>query len=262
MPRILLLSVLLATGHLFAQTSEADLKARLVDKPLYLRGEWEADKLKFDASGQLLGSSKTLPFTLSGMDVQKIKLDDKGLALEGKRVGIEFHWDQLTRVAIKSESIRMHIDRPADGDYAHALDQVFATLPELEHTLPVYWQTYAQEHFVPASPTKVKDALGSSDSLPPPRKIGGNVSPPRVLAMPQPSYDRQAKSEQISGKVLVYLQVDQEGNPDNIRILHPLGFGLDEMAVDTVSRYKFAPATENGTPVRVEMNVEVNFLIM
>jgi TonB family protein len=259
MPRILLLLVLLATGPLFAQTSEADLKTRLVDKPLYLRGEWEGDKLKFDASGQLLGSSKMLPFTLSGMDVQKVKLDDKGLTLDGKRVGVEFNWDQLARVVIKGESIRLHIDRPAGGDYSHALDRVFATLPELVPTLPIYWQTYAQQFLIPATAAKVTHAAGSSDSLARQHKIGGNVSAPRVLSMPQPSYDRRARAENISGKILVYLQVDQEGKPNNIRILHPLGFGLDDMAVDAVSRYKFAPAKENGNPVRVEMNIEVAF---
>jgi protein TonB len=36
---------------------------------------------------------------------------------------------------------------------------------------------------------------------------------------------------------------------------------LDEQAVKAVSQYTFQPATENGVPVAVELNVEVNFNI-
>jgi protein TonB len=37
--------------------------------------------------------------------------------------------------------------------------------------------------------------------------------------------------------------------------------GLDEKAVEAVRQYKFKPAREAGTPVPVELNVEVNFQI-
>ena len=37
--------------------------------------------------------------------------------------------------------------------------------------------------------------------------------------------------------------------------------GLDEKAVEAVKQYRFKPAMENGKPVLVELNVEVNFQI-
>jgi protein TonB len=37
--------------------------------------------------------------------------------------------------------------------------------------------------------------------------------------------------------------------------------GLDEKAVEAVKQYRFKPATENGKPVAVFENVEVNFKI-
>jgi protein TonB len=37
--------------------------------------------------------------------------------------------------------------------------------------------------------------------------------------------------------------------------------GLDEKALEAVRQYKFKPAMENGKPVLVELNVEVNFQI-
>ncbi len=37
--------------------------------------------------------------------------------------------------------------------------------------------------------------------------------------------------------------------------------GLDEKAVEAVQQYKFRPAMQNGKPVQVDLNVEVNFQI-
>jgi len=55
--------------------------------------------------------------------------------------------------------------------------------------------------------------------------------------------------------------VEPDGTPDHIRIARPAGMGLDEKALEAVSQYRFAPATRDGQPVRVEMYVEVNFQI-
>jgi protein TonB len=59
----------------------------------------------------------------------------------------------------------------------------------------------------------------------------------------------------------VYLQVDTNGNPAHVRVIRGIGMGLDEKAMEAVRKYKFRPAMENGHPVPVEMNVEVNFQI-
>jgi protein TonB len=46
-----------------------------------------------------------------------------------------------------------------------------------------------------------------------------------------------------------------------VNILHPAGLGLDENAVGAVEQYTFKPAMQDGKPVAVELNVEVNFQI-
>jgi len=74
-------------------------------------------------------------------------------------------------------------------------------------------------------------------------------------------FSEEARKSKTSGNVLVYLQVDTKGHPMRVRVLRGIGMGLDEKAVEAVSHYKFKPATENGHPVAVEMQVEVNFQI-
>ena len=93
------------------------------------------------------------------------------------------------------------------------------------------------------------------------RRIGGGVAPPVVLFAPEPQFSEEARKAKVSGNVLVYLQVDANGKPTHVRVLRGIGLGLDEKAIEAVAQYKFKPAMENGKPVAVEMNVEVNFQI-
>src|SRR5208337_477275 len=50
-----------------------------------------------------------------------------------------------------------------------------------------------------------------------------------------------------------------DGRATNIRVVHALGMGLDEKAIDAVRRWKFKPAMQDGKPVAVQMAVEVAF---
>ena len=65
----------------------------------------------------------------------------------------------------------------------------------------------------------------------------------------------------IGGVVLVGLVVGADGLPKNLRILHALGMGLDEKAIEAVKQYRFKPAMKDGKAVPVTIAVEVNFHI-
>lgn len=93
-------------------------------------------------------------------------------------------------------------------------------------------------------------------------KIGGGVTKPEIISAPDPGFTEEARQARVSGKVMVYLQVNPEGRPLHVKVIHGLGMGLDEKAVAAVREYRFRPATRDGHPVTVEMNVEVNFQIL
>ncbi len=90
-------------------------------------------------------------------------------------------------------------------------------------------------------------------------RIGPGVSAPVVLHAPDPQFPDEARNMHFSGAVLVSLIVDEYGLRINVRVERPAGHGLDEKAVEAVQRYKFRPAMKNGKPVKVQMNIEVNF---
>ncbi|RXH57896.1 energy transducer TonB [Granulicella sibirica] len=92
-------------------------------------------------------------------------------------------------------------------------------------------------------------------------RIGGGVSAPVPVFMPDPEFSEEARKAKVSGNVLVYLWVDQAGRPTHVRIIRGIGMGLDEKAIAAVRQYRFKPAFKDSKPVTVEMNVEVNFQI-
>jgi TonB family protein len=94
------------------------------------------------------------------------------------------------------------------------------------------------------------------------RKIGGNVSSPMLIYMVDPEFSAEARQAKIEGIVLVNMIVSPQGVPVNVHVLRGLGHGLDEQAVEAVKQYRLKPAFEEGKPVPVELNVEVNFKIM
>ena len=76
-----------------------------------------------------------------------------------------------------------------------------------------------------------------------------------------PEFSEDARRAKFMGVVLVNLIVDQQGQPQNVHVLRGAGMGLDDKAVAAVKQYRFEPAKENGRPLAVELNVEVNFQI-
>ena len=94
-----------------------------------------------------------------------------------------------------------------------------------------------------------------------PRRIGDGVSAPILIYSVEPELSEEARKNKIEGNVLVGFWVDTDGKPSHIRVLRGIGYGLDENAVEAVRQYKFKPAMENGKPVLVELNAEVNYQI-
>ncbi len=89
--------------------------------------------------------------------------------------------------------------------------------------------------------------------------VGGNVSAPVPTYKPQPPYSEEARRDKLEGTVLLGVVVDAQGNVSDVRVLKPLGKGLDEKAIGTVRTWKFRPGMRDGVPVPVRVAIEVAF---
>jgi TonB family protein len=92
-------------------------------------------------------------------------------------------------------------------------------------------------------------------------RVGGGVVAPQLIFAPDPEFSDEARRAKFQGVCVVSVVVDVQGNPQQVQVVRHLGMGLDQKAVDAVKQYRFKPATLQGKPVPVEVNIEVTFRI-
>lgn len=258
------------------QSNGQAIAERLIGKQLFLRGFWANDNLKFNSQGQVQSSTETVPFTESGIDVHSVRVNGGSLIVEGQRMALEFlPNDEMRRVPAKTEqdngAITLEIQADSTGSYDKALNAIFASdLASLAPSLPAYWQAYALQHFLPVSsaPTLEKESYtkpGLADDNSAPlagdraMHVGGSVKPPTLIRTYNPAFTDLANAQKFSGNVKLYLWFDSDGKVSHVSIARPAGLGLDEAAIAAVQQYEFQPATRNGTPVTVDLYLDVSF---
>jgi TonB family protein len=306
--------------------TEDQIRAKLTNKLLFLRGFYLDDTLKFNESGQVIGAPRKGSFTLCAVEIKKVKLTKHALELEGDRYGLHFYgalpyeddskpFDRVRLTGKKSKSVKITIDRelvvipkvkkpkkgetqeqakastsPSDPDNApaqlvavdaaaaapeakdpnavtttsspvhsaklmeNALANVFADRidSKMMASLPDYWQYYYQDkvnhkEFMPANTAVLR--------------VGGDVTAPKILNGLEPGSNEFAQKNGIAGLTLFRTVVDAQGKPAEIAIARPIGFGLDEKAIEAIRKSNFKPATKDGQPVPVVVDLVVTFRI-
>lgn len=89
--------------------------------------------------------------------------------------------------------------------------------------------------------------------------VGGGVSAPRPIYDPDPEYSDEARKAKYQGSVVLQAVISPDGHPRNLRVVRSLGLGLDDKALEAVSKWKFEPALKDGRPVAVMVQIEVAF---
>ena len=90
-------------------------------------------------------------------------------------------------------------------------------------------------------------------------RVGGGVSAPTLIYKVEPEYTEEARQAELQGTVLLYAQIGPDGKAINMKVLRGIGLGLDEKAMEAVTRWQFKPGMKGGQPVTVEAQIEVNF---
>jgi TonB family protein len=119
----------------------------------------------------------------------------------------------------------------------------------------------------PAIPTMVAcspalDMGGSGDSnpqTPDPYRLPPGAKPAVAIHTVPAQFSAQASAEHFQSAVIVSMIVNEDGLPTDIRLVRGAGHGLDENALDSVSHYRFQPATLDGKPIATRVTVEIDF---
>jgi TonB family protein len=148
--------------------------------------------------------------------------------------------------AVSPAHSAMLMNKALDNIFAKDMDQSM-----LSH-LPDYWQEYFN------SKSQHRQYMPPDASI---KVVSEGMTPPKVLNSIDPSSNEYAQKYGIAGMELLRTVVDASGIPRQIAIARPIGFGLDEKAVDAVKKSHFRPAMLNGQAVPVVIDMVVTFRI-
>ena len=77
----------------------------------------------------------------------------------------------------------------------------------------------------------------------------------------EPPSNQFAQDYGVAGMSEYHVIIGADGKPGEIAVARPIGFGLDESAVDSIRKATFDPAVKDGKPVPVMLNMVVEFRI-
>ncbi len=288
-----------------AGITEDELKQMLEGKTFYLRGGYLDDTLNFNDRGILDGHSPQGSYTLSLIQVEKVRLGKLRLQLEGIRYGLHFlgalpsedssAGSDRVRITPAKKMVRITIARervikpkkqkkekggkeaaspaaarptaaPAEtGDTTTsparaaqrlrtALARVFASKLDapMMASMPAFWKLYykaaaAKTDYRPSDPAVLRE-----DQVD--RKA-------RLLTSFEPDSNQYAQSAGVAGMALYQVVIEPDGEPGEIAVARPIGFGLDENAVAAIRKARFQPAMKSGRAVPVLVDLIVEFRI-
>ena len=81
----------------------------------------------------------------------------------------------------------------------------------------------------------------------------------RLISKPEPVYTQKARNERIVGTVILKCVFASDATVKYILIVQALPSGLTEQAIAAAKKIKFIPATRDGKPVSMWMQLEYNF---
>jgi outer membrane biosynthesis protein TonB len=136
----------------------------------------------------------------------------------------------------------------------NALDNVFAQGfdSRLMESMPDFWKLYyaaaaAKTDYRPADSAVLRQSVVDQKA--------------RLASTFEPASNEYAQDHGVAGMCLYHVVIGADGKPGEIAVARPIGFGLDESAVDTIRKATFQPAIKDGKPVPVMLDLVVEFRI-
>jgi TonB family protein len=91
------------------------------------------------------------------------------------------------------------------------------------------------------------------------RHVENGLTPPHATHAPDPEYSEKGRRAKYQSRVMIAGTVDPQGTFTDLCVLVPAGFGLDEQAIAAAGTWRFEPAVQQGQPIAVRLNVEMDF---
>ena len=88
-------------------------------------------------------------------------------------------------------------------------------------------------------------------------RSSGNMS---CLRVTDPTYTSEALTAKIEGMIELFGTIGEDGIPRDLKVITPLGFGLDQKAAQCVLEWRFTPPVDSdGRPINHGCKFYVKF---
>jgi TonB family protein len=139
---------------------------------------------------------------------------------------------------------------------------VFSTRKDVESPLPAP-RADARRSARPApGPTSARPGEPTTPAATTqgPRRVGGDIKPPRKIFDVKPVYPTDAAAASVQGVVILEVTIAKDGSVADATIRRSIP-QLDQAALDAVRQWRFTPTVIDEEPVEVVMTVTVNFTL-
>jgi hypothetical protein len=242
------------------------VKAQLKGKIVTLRHIYSGNTLIFDDQFKLVKGGTPGQWTLDGMvEVRKVNLKGRKYVIEGSRI-LQKYDLRIKGLACYHSTERITMELPTSSADGHPVDlrlfvqNVFLKPGELyPEDLPHYWKPYLtcarETHPDCDDPNKDRTTQG----YPPKAEPEHGMTFPQVTHRVEPEYNDIAREAKLEGMIIFMVAIGKEGQLHLLELIRPLGLGMDESAAEKLSQWQFSPATRDGQPIEVCLNIEMYF---
>jgi TonB family protein len=229
------------------------LQDRFLNKIFMIRNFYGGTHLVFDSQGNLLEGDRNVGYegcwSAAQIEIHKLEINKDRLTLRGPRVfGI---YDTRTKEISQLERAHqdLQIDIQLDPAQTSDEDSLAAILAKVFLTRDDDLRSLVPNAWIAPESTATSDAY----------RVGHGVTAPKAIRTPDPQYSEEARKAKYQGSVNLWCVVAPSGSVTQIKVLQCLGRGLDQQAIQALSMWKFEPATKDGQPVAVQLDVSMNF---
>ena len=96
-------------------------------------------------------------------------------------------------------------------------------------------------------------------ALPATALADSRVEPPVPVRIISPSFPNDLHDKGISGVVMVNVLIDQQGNPQDLKVARSSNSEFEEPALEALRKWKFKPAERDGSAVSLRVVIPIRF---
>ena len=90
-------------------------------------------------------------------------------------------------------------------------------------------------------------------------RVGGNVTPAKLMRQAQPDYPERAKARGVQGDVVLRAVIFLDGSVGGLKAVGSPYPDLAQAAINAVRQWRYEPALLNGQPIETATTIEVKF---